>query len=141
MIDPRHRTLIGMVTRAGVLRVMRAALAERREHLLREHEGVAALDQHAQIDELLSNLSPHAQEQVHRMPVPEGAAGRSLRELDFRRRYGSQVLAVECRGGELQAPPNPLRPLQPDDVLVVLSSSPTTFKSGAAAPVMPAIET
>jgi CIC family chloride channel protein len=134
VIDPRHRTLTGMVTRAGVMRVMRAALAQRREHLLREHEGFAALDQQGQIDELLSNLTPHAQEQVHRMPVPEGAAGQSLRQLDFRRRYGSQVLAVECHGGELQAPPDPLRPLEPGDVLVVLSVGESRPASVAASP-------
>jgi K+/H+ antiporter YhaU regulatory subunit KhtT len=59
---------------------------------------------------------------VMSIEVPQGWVGRSLRDIDCRARYGVAVLAVhsrvqqEERGYEL---PDPDRPLEPGDVLVL----------------------
>ncbi len=59
---------------------------------------------------------------VDRVPVPAGsaAAGRTLRELDLRRRTGATVLAVE-RGGELQVNPSPEFQLEAGDGLLAFA--------------------
>jgi CPA2 family monovalent cation:H+ antiporter-2 len=67
---------------------------------------------------------------VNRVAVPAGsaAAGRTLRELDLRRRTGATVLAVE-RGGELQVNPSPEFQLEAGDGLLA-------FADGAALDAM-----
>lgn len=111
---------IGVLTRDAILRGLRGRLAEQRTHLLREHAGVAVIAQENFIDSLLSDLAVAHPSKVERMPVPPEAAGRTLREMDFRNRYGRHVIAVETASGETQAPPEPDRPLGHDEVLVVL---------------------
>ena len=48
--------------------------------------------------------------------------GRSLAELDFRRRFGAVVVAVRAKGR--LGLPEPHRPLEPDDVLMLVSDQP-----------------
>ena len=55
-----------------------------------------------------------------RWPCPAPAHGRSLREAQVRTTWGVDVIAVEAASGDLLAPPDPDRPLRPDDVLIVL---------------------
>lgn len=45
-----------------------------------------------------------------------------MREVDFRSRFGAQVIAVLTGAGEVLAPPDPARPLRNDDVLIVLAA-------------------
>jgi CPA2 family monovalent cation:H+ antiporter-2 len=61
---------------------------------------------------------------VNRVPVPPGsaAAGRTLSELDLRRRTGATVLAVE-RGSELQVNPSPEFQLEAGDGLLAFADS------------------
>jgi CPA2 family monovalent cation:H+ antiporter-2 len=61
---------------------------------------------------------------VNRVPVPPGsaAAGRTLRELDLRRRTGATVLAVE-RGGALQVNPPPDLQIEAGDGLLAFADS------------------
>ena len=69
---------------------------------------------------MLAVLSHRSDDAVVRMRVPEDALGLSLRETDFRQRFGVYVLAIETRDGKLLAPPDPQRPLGKDDLLVVI---------------------
>ena len=54
------------------------------------------------------------------MPVGHDWLGRSLRELDFRRSFGSEVLAVQTAARAVLHPPDPSRPLEAGDVLLVV---------------------
>lgn len=62
--------------------------------------------------------------EVRSLRIQEGsqAVGRSLAQLDFRKRYGVTVVAVR-RGDELIVDPDPWAPLLAGDVLIVLSDS------------------
>ncbi|MBI2922976.1 MAG: hypothetical protein HYY18_18125 [Planctomycetes bacterium] len=91
--------------------------------MLQEHEGLAAIDQESRIEQLLIGLPPSAAV-IDRVNVPADAVGRSLRDSDFRRRHGGQVLAILTSAGEVQAPPDPARELRPDDVLLIVRESP-----------------
>jgi CIC family chloride channel protein len=120
VVEERSGQFIGVLTREAILRGLRGRIAEQRTHLLREHAGVAVIAQENFIESLLSDLALAHQSTVERMPVPSEAAGRTLREVDFRNRYGRHVIAVETASGGTQAPPEPDRPLGHEDVLVVL---------------------
>jgi Trk K+ transport system NAD-binding subunit len=69
------------------------------------------------------------------VPVPRGWAGRTLREIDCRTRYGVAVLAVHS-GGEERTPgyalPDPDRPLAAGDTLV-LAGAPERLRLAQAA--------
>jgi K+/H+ antiporter YhaU regulatory subunit KhtT len=43
-----------------------------------------------------------------------------LREVDFRRTRGGVVLAIQTADHRVISPPDPARPLRPDDHLVIL---------------------
>ncbi len=62
--------------------------------------------------------------EVRSLTVWQGsqAAGRSLAQLDFRKRYGVTVVAIR-RGEELMVDPDPQIPIMPGDVLVILADS------------------
>lgn len=55
--------------------------------------------------------------------APEVLIGQSLRELELRQRYGVIVIAVRTRGSlDVSGLPDPDRPLEPGDVLVIVGS-------------------
>ena len=111
--------LLGMLTRAGILAKLKDRLAQQRTMMLREHLPMAALDQEQQLEHLLAGFPAPRKGEVERMPVPDDAVGRSLKESGFRARYG-EVIAVQNGEGEITAPPDPDRPLRADDVLVMI---------------------
>lgn len=126
------RRLLGMLTRARVLELVRAHQDELREALVREHAGVLVLDQEAQGEELLGALPHPRVGAIERVRVEGALVGRSLAELDFRRDRG-EVLAVELPGGGFECPPDPHRKLGPGEILVVLSPElPRTGDAGAS---------
>jgi len=71
----------------------------------------------------LRTAEPQWADRYRVMPVdvPQHWVGRSLREIDCRARYGVAVLAVHPRGGAGAGyeVPDPDRPLEADDVLVL----------------------
>lgn len=113
---------VGMLTRRVILKALHDGVTRERQHLLREHPGITALAQEHELEGLLAGLPDSRRGIVQRLPAPPQAVGRSLREVDFRSRFGAQVIAVLTRGGEVLAPPDPVRPLQSDDVLIVLAA-------------------
>jgi len=120
VVEGANAEFAGMLTRSEILQYLRQYFAGQREHLLREHAGFASLNQEALLTALLSEFQEPQGEQVHRMGVPEEAVGKSLRQADFRRRHSAQVIAIETAKGELLSPPDPDRPLNSGEVLIVL---------------------
>jgi CIC family chloride channel protein len=123
------RLFAGVLTRAAILETVRTGLARERVQLMREHAGLATLAQEGRLQELFDALAAPVQEAVKRLPVPEEAVGKSLRELDYRRRHGAQVIAIETEGEGILTPPDPGRPLRRTDVLVLL---PAVSRNGPA---------
>ncbi|HEX7902107.1 MAG TPA: chloride channel protein [Planctomycetota bacterium] len=112
----------GVLTRAAILDTVRQGLTRERVQLLREHSGLNALAQEGRLQDLFDELAAPAQDAVRRLPVPAEAVGKSLRELDFRRRHGAQVIAIETLSEGVLSPPDPSRPLKKEDILVLLPS-------------------
>jgi len=119
------RSLAGVLERAAMLKALRQQVATRSAAALREHAAFQTLAHDVEIDDLLAVLSPRGEEQLVRMRVPEEILGMSLRQTDFRRRYGAQVIAIETPTGELLAPPDPQRPLDAADILLVMQNRPS----------------
>lgn len=114
------RSFVGVLQRTAMLKEMREHMATRSAAALREHAAFSALANDVHLDDLLAELSQPSAGIVVRMRVPSEALGLSLREADFRRRFGVYVIGIETSEGKLLAPPDPLRPLAEEDVLVVM---------------------
>jgi CIC family chloride channel protein len=119
--DRRERRFAGVLTRSRVYEAVRGQLEQMRANLLREHAGIAAIEEHRELVSLLGAMSSTEAGGVERIPVGDELVGRSLREADFRRTRGLQVLAIQTRERRLLCPPDPSRPLAPGDVLLVLA--------------------
>lgn len=115
--------LLGVLTRAHVHARVEEFFAHGREQLLREHEGLAALAEEGRAARLLDPLALPEHGRIQRLRVAADLAGKSLSELDFRRSRGAEVLAIQTAAGGFLCPPDPRRPLAPDDVLLLLSST------------------
>jgi K+/H+ antiporter YhaU regulatory subunit KhtT len=109
-----------MLTRAHIYQAVQRRIDEIREVLLSEHEGLAAIDQEDQLHQLVMGVPAPRKEVVQRLLVPLEALGRSLRESNFRRQFGIQVVAIEQPDGSLQCPPDPDAPLRPEQRLVAI---------------------
>jgi CBS domain-containing protein len=120
VVDGDGTHFAGVLTRAAVLGAVRKGLDERRTQLLREHTGIAALDHERRLQDLLDEFAAPAQDAVRRQPVAGADVGKSLRDLDFRKKHRAEVIAIETASEGLLSPPDPQRPLKKDDVLVVL---------------------
>ncbi|MCA9291396.1 MAG: chloride channel protein [Phycisphaerales bacterium] len=116
----RRRAWVGMLSRRSVVDRLRAHFEEAREAMLEEHIGLAAIGRDLQMQQLMMTISPVRTERVQRLFVPIDAIGKSLRETDFRRRYGANVIAVEQRDGSCQCPPDLDAPLRTEQRLLVI---------------------
>jgi CIC family chloride channel protein len=114
------RQLMGMLTRQHVYEAIHEQINAMREMLLREHAGLAAIDQEDQLHQLVMGVPASKKESVQRLFVPMSAVGQSLRESDFRRQYGIQVIGIEQPDGTLQCPPDPDHVLDTDHRLVAI---------------------
>lgn len=111
---------VGMLSRHEVYAAVREQLDQMRSHLLLEHEGLAAIDREENLHQLVMGVAAPKTENIQRLLVPIQAVGRSLRESDFRREFGVQVIAVEMPDGTIQCPPDPDAPLQTSHRLVAI---------------------
>ena len=114
------RRWLGALTREGVFRAVRNQIEKMQQTTLREHEGLVAIEQEGQLQELLAGFVPHQNHKVQRLLVPLQAVGRSLREADFRKNFGVHVIAIEQADGSIQCPPDIDAPLRTEQRLVVL---------------------
>jgi CIC family chloride channel protein len=120
--DRASARYVGMLTRALVYEAIRGHLERMRESLLREHAGIAAIEEQSELVHLLGAMSSIETGSVERVPVGPELVGRSLREVDYRRTRGAEVLAIQTRERRFLCPPDPSRPLAEGDVLLVLGS-------------------
>ncbi len=111
---------LGMLTRADVYSAVRQRFDAMRESILAEHEGLGVIDHEEKLDQLVMGVTAHKHDQVQRLLVPLQAVGRSLRESDFRREFGIQVIAIEQPDGTIECPPNVDHPLQTSQRLVAI---------------------
>jgi CBS domain-containing protein len=117
------RRFMGMLSRQAIHQAVRERTARMREHLHREHSGIATIEQDEQLFSLLSGVSAPSADTIQRMPVPPEVVGHAIRACDFRRRYGAQVIGIQNEGGQLQCPPNIDEPLKAGQLLLVILSA------------------
>jgi CIC family chloride channel protein len=120
--DRESHRFVGMLTRSSVYDTLKGHLERMRASLLREHAGIAAIEEQSELVHLLGAMSSVETGSVERVPVGPELAGLSLREIDYRRTRGAEVLAIQTRERRFLCPPDPARPLAEGDVLLVLSS-------------------
>lgn len=123
VVSRRDGRWLGMLTRRRVYEMLHLKLSEAHRQVLREHDGLAAIGQEAEVQQLVMGVSPLRKDIVQRMEVPLDAIGKSLRTADFRRRYHVQVVAIERPDGSLQCPPELDAPLRADGRLVVIADA------------------
>jgi len=111
---------LGMLTRQRVFERVQREIAEMQKLVLREHTGLAAIEQEGQLQHLVMGVTPAPKDVIQRLLVPLQAVGQSLREADVRRAFGIQVIAIEQPDGSLQCPPDVDAPLQSSQRLVAI---------------------
>ncbi len=116
---PRSQWL-GMLTRQRVYEAVRNQIADVQQSVLTEHAGLAMIHHEGQIAELMLGVAPMHKDRIQRMPVPLQAVGQSLREADFARRFGAQVVGIQDEKGEIHCPPDIDKPLRPDYELIAI---------------------
>jgi CIC family chloride channel protein len=114
------RRWLGALTREGVFKAVRDQIEKMQQATMREHRGLAAIGQEGQLQELLAGFVSHQQHKVQRLLVPLQAVGRSLREADFRKHFGAQVIGIEQADGSIQCPPDIDAPLRTEQRIVAL---------------------
>ena len=105
--------------RAGV-RSSQAAQRRGQGADLREHAGLFAADEDAQLDEFLAAVAPLKHSTLQRLMVPIEVVGQSIRQAQFQRRYGHQIVGIEAEDGSLHSPPDLDRPLASGDRLLAI---------------------
>ncbi len=111
---------LGMFARNDVYDRVRQQMEKLRKDLLAEHTGLAAIEHEEQLHQLVMGVSTPKRDMIQRLLVPMQVVGQSLREADFRRRFGVQVIAVEQPDGSMQCPPDPDAPLRTNQRLVAI---------------------
>lgn len=115
----RSRRWLGMVTRERIFETVQRHIEDIHKLVLREHTGLAAMEQEGRLQQLAMGVTPR-KDIIQRLLVPVQALGQSLRQADFRKRFGAQVIAIEHPDGTLQCPPDPDAPLQSSQRLVAI---------------------
>ena len=117
--SPKRRWL-GMLTRKRVFKAVRRQVEETQRLAVREHRGLAAIEHEGQLQELVAGLAPTRKHEIQRLLVPLQAVGKSLRQADFRKNFGTQIIAIEQPDGSFQCPPDIDAPLRTEQRLVAL---------------------
>jgi CIC family chloride channel protein len=116
----KERRFVGMLPREAVHAMVRKEMDRMRSHLLTEHKGLATIDRDEQLGQLISGVGASRPDRIQRLFVPIQAIGKSLRETDFRREFGAQVVAIELPDGTIQCPPDPDMPLKTNHRLTAI---------------------
>ena len=122
----------GMLTRERVFRSVRGQIEEVQRSVVAEHRGLVAIEREGQLQELVTGLTPTRKHEIQRLLVPLQAVGKSLCQADFRKTFGTQIIAIEQPDGSIQCPPDIDAPLRTDQRLVALVWNPEDQKNGAA---------
>lgn len=101
-----HSRWLGMLTREKVFELLQESIAETQKSVLREHAGLAAIEHEGRLQQLVMGVSPMRKDMIQRLLVPMDAVGQSIREADFRRKYGAQIIGIELPDGTIQCPPD-----------------------------------
>ncbi len=121
VVDPARKPgWVGMLTRQHVFDAVQQRIAAMQKVLLREHAGLAAMQHEGQLHLLVAGVSQEKTDRIQRLIVPIQAVGQSLRQADFRRQFGAQVIAIEQPDGRIQCPPDLDAPLHTDQRLVAI---------------------
>ena len=118
--EPPHQWL-GILTRSRIYEALSDQIEASRQFILKEYSGLIAIDQEAEMDNLLRAVAPSKAARIERLMVPLAALGKSIRECDFRRQFGVQIVAIELPDGTVQAPPDVDSPLQANYRLLVIA--------------------
>ena len=116
----RDARWLGMLTRERVFDMVQARIAETQRLVFREHTPLAAIEQEGQLQQLVMGVTPLRRDMIQRLLVPLQAIGKSLREADFRKQFGAQVIAVELPDGGSECPPDLDKPLQTNERLLTI---------------------
>lgn len=103
-----------------VFEAIRGHVEQTQAFVLKEHGGLPAIDQEGQLQQLVMGISATKTDMIQRLLVPLQAVGESLREADFRRQFGAQVIAIEQPDGSIQCPTDLDTPLQTSQRLVAI---------------------
>jgi CIC family chloride channel protein len=121
-----HRRWVGMLTRRKVFETVRRGIEETQRLMFLEHVGLEAMDREGQLQQLVMGIAPARTDLVQRLLVPLQAVGLSLREADFRRQFGAQVIAIEEPDGTIRCPPPLDMPLRTGQRLLAVVWQETT---------------
>lgn len=111
---------VGMLSRKQVYEQIQNHLAEMHRVMFREHTGLVAIEQEGKLQQLVMGVAPMKSDMIQRLLVPIDVVGKSLRDADFRRHYGAQVIAIENPDGRIECPPNLDTPLMTGQRLIAI---------------------
>lgn len=124
----KSRRLMGALHRGVINEAVRERLRQLRGQMADEHSLLSLLeqDEESQVEAKAGRTAQTALRgaAIRRMGVPESAIGLSLRDADFRRTQGVQVVGIELPDGVLLCPPDVSRPLTGEETLLTLQAAP-----------------
>lgn len=124
------RQFLGVLSRQAIYQAVRSRSEEMRDHLHREHAGIATIEQDEQLYQLALCAQTPRPDTIQRIPVPPEVVGKSIRETDFRRHYGAQIISVQNADGTMQCPPDVNAPLKSDQVLLAILADSIPVNAG-----------
>lgn len=121
VVSHQHRTrFLGVLERRKIIEILFNHVGGLKELALSEHKGLLEIDRETHLEQLLAPVGDANGPRVCRLMVPLDAVGLSVRQSDFRNRYGMQIVAIEQPDGTLQCPADPNTRLETSHRLLVL---------------------
>jgi CIC family chloride channel protein len=131
VVSRKHPTrFLGILEKRKILDTLFTHITGLKELALSEHKGLLEIDQETRLEQLLGPMGDLHGPQIQRLMVPLDAVGQSVRQSDFRNRYGVQIVAIEYPDGTIQCPADPNARLEASHrLLVIMQSNPGTAQS------------
>jgi CIC family chloride channel protein len=124
VVDERHGgKIVGVLDRSAIHRVLRQRLADARRLAMDEERALRTVAGDEQLFHLAEGMGTQHATTIREMPTPSDLVGVSLRDSNFRRSYGLEVLGVRHPDGSQTIPADPSRPLAERDLLLVVEGS------------------
>ncbi len=121
VVSRKHPTrFLGVLERRKIFDTLLTHVAGLKEFAVSEHKGLLEIDQETRLEHLLAPMGDANGPMIRRLMVPLDAVGRTVRESDFRNRYGVQIVAIEHADGTMQCPADPNTRLEASHRLLVL---------------------